>query len=216
MKRSQSFGSSTQRSAAKSFRLVLAHPQQLGRGEARHREVARDRAEPRHAHASSARTAAPLRPSFQRIAGRSTWPAGVEQRLAPCIWPDRPIARTAASASACDSPQRVHRRPRARATTAAGACSDHNGCRPARPSSGARASATMRWSSVQQQRLRARTSRGRGPRYKMSRLAFCCVLRTRRRCRSGCRSGRRNSVGVMPLISRKRRLKLATLLKPTW
>ena len=74
--------------------LVLAHPHQLGRGEAGHGDVAGDLASARLGLLERARTAASLRPSFHRMAGRSGLSAA-SSSVAPCIWPDRPTAFTA-------------------------------------------------------------------------------------------------------------------------
>ena len=81
--------------------LVLAHPGDLGRGEAGHGDVAGD---------ARAGTAAPLpsrahsaaeRPSFQRMQGRST-SSSLPSSVAPCMWPERPMPRTAAISAGCD------------------------------------------------------------------------------------------------------------------
>jgi hypothetical protein len=69
---------------------------------------------------------APLRPSFHRIAGRSTRPAP-SSSVAPCIWPESPIAVSARLPSGAAA------RTSATAASVAchqcsGSCSDHNGC----------------------------------------------------------------------------------------
>jgi hypothetical protein len=64
-----------------------------------------------------------LRPSFHRIAGRSGWSVA-SSNVAPCIWPDRPTAFTAARAFAGSALTAalvaLHQ--------SAGFCSDHPGC----------------------------------------------------------------------------------------
>ena len=91
LQRSHSLGQQHRRShALEDGRLVLAHPQELGRGEARHGEVAGDGTQARRTRRRARRICGALRLSFQRMHGRSTSPWRVEQ-VAPCIWPERPI-----------------------------------------------------------------------------------------------------------------------------
>ncbi|MNX44017.1 hypothetical protein D3C86_744950 [compost metagenome] len=140
MKRSQSLGSSTRATRAKTSGSCSRTHSSLGAvkpGIARLPAIS-----PRRGTARvSASHCAPLRPSFQRMAGRSTSPAA-SSSVAPCIWPDRPMARTCASAFAC-----VVRSSAMTASSAchhwAGACSDHSGCGRSTVS-GARATPTMR------------------------------------------------------------------------
>src|SRR6185369_9847516 len=93
---------------------------------------------------SSAAHSANARPSFQSIAGRSTrCPAS--SSTAPCICPDRPMARTAASA--CGARPRSCSIAWHRAShQSCGSCSLHCGC-GREISSAASASATTRWLS---------------------------------------------------------------------
>ena len=91
--------------------------------------------------ASSAAHSAPERPSFQRMAGRST-PPRASRRVAPCIWPESPIARVPASAPPCSALSPSTARPVA-LHQSSGACSDQRG-RGVETSSGADACPTMR------------------------------------------------------------------------
>ena len=96
LKRSQSFGSSTQAVRANSAGSWARIQSSLGAvkpGMARLPAMAARRG----TRAASSSHWAALRPSFQRMAGRSTSPSA-SSATAPCIWPDRPMARTAASA----------------------------------------------------------------------------------------------------------------------
>ena len=79
------------------LRLVVAHPEDLRRGEAGQRVVARARGSAASARRArgSRRTRAPVRWSFQRIAGRSTSPRA-SSSTRPCIWPVSPTAATSA------------------------------------------------------------------------------------------------------------------------
>ena len=60
------------------------------------------------ARASRAAHSASARPSFHRMAGRST-PPRASRRVAPCIWPESPIPRTAESAAPVLGLEAVHR-----------------------------------------------------------------------------------------------------------
>src|SRR3990167_9410989 len=69
---------------------------------------------------------APLRPSFHRMAGRSTLSCS-SSKVAPCIWPERPMPRSRARACGCSrcswsitASSACHQ--------AAGSCSDHMAC----------------------------------------------------------------------------------------
>ena len=101
----------------------LAHPQQLGRGEAGHRQVAGDGVQGRESRFQFAASAV-ARTSFHRMQGRSTVPAA-SSSTAPCIWPGRPMARTADRSCAAPS-------SRVALTVAfhqaAGSCSLQSGC----------------------------------------------------------------------------------------
>ena len=105
MKRSQSLGSSTVAVRAKTSGSCRRTHSSFGAvkpGMARLPAIACRRGQA----ASSSAHSAPLRPSFHRMAGRSTSPAA-SISTAPCIWPDRPIARTCASAAACPACSRA-------------------------------------------------------------------------------------------------------------
>ncbi len=154
--------------------------------------------------ASSAVHSAPLRPSFHSIAGRST-ASCASSSTAPCICPDSPIARTAASERGCSacsccmpSSSACHQ--------SCGACSLHSGC--GRDTvSGCAAVARTRCVSSSSSSLSSEVPRSM-PRY----MLVASLQRVRPKRRSACCL---YSDGVMPLISRKRRLKLATFWKPT-
>ena len=88
------------------LRLVLAQPGELRRGEAGHGDVAGDLARAREGGLDLGAFGL-ARPSFQRIAGRSTRSSWSRQ-TAPCIWPERPMPRR--SASVVLAGERVDRR----------------------------------------------------------------------------------------------------------
>ena len=103
------------------LRLVLLHPQDLGRGEAGQRIVAGDLDQPLLAQAARAsrRTAACVRWSFHRMAGRSTSPAS-SSSTRPCIWPVRPMAAMSPAGHACARPARGGCWPPCRPTSRTG------------------------------------------------------------------------------------------------
>ena len=109
------------------------------------------RASSRLAPLRARRIRAALRPSFHRIAGRSTRSSCVEQHRRRASGPTgrcRARRRTLRAA-----PRAARPAPRAwRATSRAGSCSDHSGC-GRDTASGARAVATTRCVIVEQQRL---------------------------------------------------------------
>ena len=144
------------RCAAKVSGSCSRHPDQLGRGEAGHREVAGDRTRLRGSRALEARACAAERPSFHRIAGPQHRRRCASSSTAPCIWPDSPMARTCRRRA----PSRAHRGPRCAATSRRGSCSDHGGCGCAR-SSGDAASCDDGALLVDQHGLDATTFRGR-------------------------------------------------------
>ena len=152
--------------------------------------------------ASSAAHCAPLRPSFHRIAGRSTV-LRASISTAPCICPASPIARTAAIADESLTCRRCIATSSAYHQSA-GACSLHSGC--GRDTvSGSPTLATMLCRSSSSSSLSSDVPRSM-PRYTRDPQP----PRPKR-----WSAWRLNSLGVMPFISRKRRLKFATLLNPT-
>jgi hypothetical protein len=75
--------------------------------------------------ASSCAHCATLRPSSQSMQERSTCPSA-STSVAPCIWPARPMARTARSAFGC-SAARASRQSQVAAHQSSGSCSDQPG-----------------------------------------------------------------------------------------
>ena len=117
-KRSQSLGSSTVRICANTSGSCVRSHSSLGAvkpGMARLPVIWR---EVGTACSSSAHSAL-ARPSFHRIAGRSTWPCA-PSTTAPCMWPDRPMPRTWAQAAGTCT--------RSWATAASTAASQSAGC----------------------------------------------------------------------------------------
>ena len=98
--------------------FVLRDPQQFRRGEARHREVAGQCVEIGRAFGEQRAFvgAAHVVPQDRGRSTRSSRPSST----APCIWPDRPMPRTAANASRC--------RSRSAASAASVPCHQSSGC----------------------------------------------------------------------------------------
>ena len=112
--------------AREQLRLMARHPQQLRRGESGHHDVAGD-------GARRAARAVPA-PGIRRRSGRHSteWPdAAADPRrsssVAPCIWPDRPIA---AHARRAPRPAGAAPTRRGAATSHAASCSENSGCGP--------------------------------------------------------------------------------------
>ncbi len=111
--------------ATEDLGLVLGDPQQLRGGEAGHREIAGDLACGGDAcfERGTLRRAAAVVPEDGRPQHRSA----ASSSTAPCIWPDRPMPRTAASAAGCRW-RRVSTAVSVACHHAAGSCSDQRGC----------------------------------------------------------------------------------------
>ncbi len=70
---------------------------------------------------------APLRPSFHRIAGRSTRPAP-SSSVAPCICPDSPIPASAFQSASLAAARAAAIAASVPCHQSSGSCSDHSGC----------------------------------------------------------------------------------------
>ena len=114
-----------------------------------------------------------LRPSFQRMAGRST-SALASSSTAPCIWPATPSAATRPQA-ALPAASRSARTARSTACSqSAGCCSDHSGCGLC-TCSGATASASSCPPADSSTAFTPEVPRSRP----MARLALCALMAVR-------------------------------------
>ena len=191
---------------------------------------------------SSCAHSALARPSFHKMAGRSTWPCA-SSTTAPCMWPERPMPRTCAHATGACA-RNCATEVSTAAHQSAGCCSLQVGWGRSWGTAASAVATTVCASSSSRSltpevpksiprymgdgQMSVIHSESHGPAFAFGGLRAGVTQQGPPPASQGADPAGnqevfpnlpapclRYSLGVMPLMSRKRRLKLAMLLKPT-